>query len=143
MNSWKIILKQCCFEWILNAERRKQYFNLFKKKISSKKRKDWNSDYFKKNNKWFNFDFIAFQERVMLVSLPISIHIYHTNIIIVLWFKSKLWCIVSICFLVFFFFVLIISSNMTKDKLLTNDLWSILLQRNNIFKPDFCLLLNQ
>lgn len=39
LNSWRILLKQCCFEWmILNAERRKQYFNLFKKNTSSKKR---------------------------------------------------------------------------------------------------------
>lgn len=115
----------------------------WKKKISSKKRKDWKQWLFKKKKITSDFDLIAFQEWVMLVSLPISIHIYHTDIIIVLWFKPKLWCIVSICFLVSFFFLFIISSNMTKDKLLTNDLWSILFQRNNIFKPDFCLLLNR
>lgn len=35
LNSWRILLKQCCFEWmILNAERRKQCFNLFKKNTS-------------------------------------------------------------------------------------------------------------
>lgn len=57
---------------------------LERRKFRRKREKTENSDYLKKKKITSDFDLIAFQERVMLVSLPISIHIYHTDIIIVL-----------------------------------------------------------